>query len=126
MTDPAINNLKLKINKWRRQKPSRSTPMPEDLWHTAVQLCVRHKVGMVCRETGIDQGKLNLRMGKKCRTKKRRREKPSFVELTMPKMESNFDAQSCEFVRADGARLRVKVESSKLHSLVSSFFGGQP
>ncbi len=124
-SNPTIEQVKVKILKWRRLKRSRGSRMPQELLDMARALCARHKVRQVCKELGLDYRQLVTRGSVGVGKKIKKHENAPFVTVTLPERPfSDEQMHGCEFIRVDGARLRVNVATTKLSEFVGHFLGG--
>lgn len=105
---------------WRRKRPNQRSPIPDKLWRAAADLCEIYPVGEVRTELGIDYGKLKSKIAEFKQVKSA----PDFITVDLPTRSSTNPV--CEWIRPDGARLRVRVQPSQLNQVVADFFGGRP
>lgn len=114
-----LNELKRKIELWRKKKQHQRAAMPKQLWREAVDLCEVYSACRIRKELRLEHSKLKALLAVRGK-----QESPAeFVSIDLAnRMNVN---PVCEWVRTDGAKLRVRVPVSDLGQLVSSFFGGQ-
>ena len=114
-----LNRVKEQFASWRRKKHlAKRKKVPEYLWRAATKLCGRYSTGRVRNELVLDYEKLKTRVQESGQAPK------SFVTIEMPGP-STPEQTLYEWVRADGARLRVKMTASSVKQVVAEFLGGQ-
>jgi len=109
---PALaTQLRRRIERWRRQRTKRS-PMPQDLWASAVSLARRHGVYPIARALGIDYGALKKRVAP-CRQGGEKAAKISteFIELAPGPLlgHTGPSGMVVELSEADGSKLVVRL-----------------
>ena len=115
-----LEKVSRKFEVWRKQRRNQRSPIPEDLWRAAVDLCKSYRISQVRSELGLDYGKLKAKVTELGENKSQ----PEFINIDLPtRSETN---PVVEWVRPDGAKLRVRVGLSQLGQVVNEFFGGQP
>ena len=105
---------------WRRERLNRRARIPDKLWRAAASLCEVYPIDEVRTELGIDYGKLKSKRTEFEKVKAA----PNFITVDLPTRRSTDPL--CEWIRPDGARLRVRVQPSQLNQVVAEFFGGRP
>ena len=116
-----LNRVKEQFACWRRKKHLAKTKrVPEYLWRAATELCGRYSTGRVRNELVLDYKKLKDRV-QACG---QREPSKSFVTIELPKL-CVPEQTTCEWVRPDGAKLRVKMTASLVKQTVADFLGGQ-
>jgi hypothetical protein len=118
-----IERVKKQFSQWRLKKGSSKAPIPESLWQAAVSLYGPYRSGQITKELKLEGRKFRLKIAQLKGKKELRDRDDAFIEMTLPVTEAESEA-SCEWERGDGSKLRVKVPSNQLASLVSSFLGG--
>lgn len=121
-TESDFNKVKQSFKSWRKNKKHRGISIPANLWAQAVKLCGIYPIGRISRELSLEGGKLSEKV-----KAIKRSESPSFINIELPekKTEIRNDNSIFEWVRADGAKLRVKIPASDLPKILTSFLGGQ-
>ncbi len=114
-----LEKLKRKIELWRKKKRHQRAAMPKELWREAVDLCEVYSASRIRRELHLEHSKLRVLLEEKVNQGK----SGGFVSIDLPGRTSMNPV--CEWVRPDGAKLRMRMPASDLGQLVSSFFGGQ-
>lgn len=114
-----LRRAQRKFDKWRAGRPNARTPIPDKLWRTAVGLCRAHSVHEVRSALGLDYAKLKAKMSE---AEKPGQSRGCFVSVKLPPMTSSGPV--CEWVRQDGAKLRVRISTLELGRVVAEFFGG--
>lgn len=117
-----LNNVKQSFKSWRKDKKHRGISIPAKLWDQAVRLCGVYPLGRVSRELSLEGGKLSEKVRAAAKN-----QSSSFINIELPekKIEAKNDNSIFEWVRADGAKLRVKIPASDLPKILTSFLGGQ-
>lgn len=105
---------------WRKRRPNQRSVIPDELWRAAAGLCETFPIGQVRAELGVDYSKLRAKMAEFDHLKVA----PTFINVELPTRPGRDPV--VEWVRPDGARLRVRVEQSQLKQVVAEFFGGRP
>lgn len=125
--DPIIKNSKTDLEKvshqfdlWRKKRRNQRSPIPDDLWRAAVDLCKSYRISQIRSELGLDYGKLRSKVAELGKIKGQ----PEFINIDLPARSDTNPV--VEWVRPDGAKLRVRVSLSQLNQVVTEFFGGQP
>ena len=117
--DPDLQKVKLQFAAWRRKRDSVRAAMPENLKVSAVELCKVYSIGRVCAELSLVHAKLKKMVAEGSKASSR----PNFVSVELPLLRKLDPV--CEWIRPDGARLRIRVGAGDLNQVVASFFGGQ-
>lgn len=117
--DSRLKALKRKIELWRKEKQHQRAAMPKHLWREAVDLCEVYSACRIRRELRLEHSKLKTLLG----MREKQESSGEFVSIDLPNRTSVNPV--FEWVRPDGAKLRVRVPAGDLDQLVSSFFGGQ-
>lgn len=115
-----LKSVKRQFKLWRKNRPYRRAGIPARLWHEAVRLCEDYPVGQVRVALGLDHSKLKSKVAELNAADAM----PDFVNIELPALKS-ADSM-CEWVRSDGAKLRVQIDQSQLNQVVANFFGGRP
>ena len=102
---------------WRRRKTNARCRIPESLWREAAGVCENHSIGRVRAELGLNLNQL------KAKVEQFKEEEPTFVSVEVP-VPKTLDPV-CEWVRPDGARLRIRIQAGAVDQLVKSFLGGR-
>ena len=114
-----LEQAKRQLAAWRAEN-SAPTPLPGEIWDTAVRLARRHGVGQVARALRLDHGALKRRVEKPA-TGAQEFTSPTFIELlpvAPPATISKCDLR-VESRRGDGLRLRLTdVAPSALATLI--------
>jgi hypothetical protein len=85
-----------------------------------VEACEEHSMAAVCEELGLHGGRLKAKV-----TEFGKEEKAgSFVTVALPAADRTADPVA-EWIRADGAKLRVWIPTKELGSMVTEFLGGR-
>ena len=95
-TDPLpeeVDSLRREVQEWRRTKAGPGTPMPTEIWETAVRLARGFGVCRIARATGLDyvwlRKKLERRAGAASATAPTFLEVP--IEMVMPEQASDLE-----------------------------------
>ena len=123
MSKVSIDQTKRLLNEWRRNRKYIREAVPEDLRRAAVEIGRRYGSGIASRELDLSSGLLRgwIKAMTKRRTKKRntlmrkmagqsgRASNLDFVEVTptIRPEQLTHSGQWVEWLRADGARMRV-------------------
>lgn len=123
-----LSSVQQEFASWRGSRAHKKVKIPAGLWHKAVSLCQDHKVSEVSRKLSLESGALYRELKK---AKPRWKPKKSvFVSVplgppnvvTNPVVGSSLD---CEWVRGDGARLRVQgLDPENIGKMVITFLQG--
>jgi hypothetical protein len=84
-----------------------------------VRLCEIYPLGVVRNELGLDLNRIKAKI-----SEFKIKPKPTFVSVELPGL--RMADPVCEWVRPDGAKLRMRVSNQSLGELVTSFLGGRP
>jgi hypothetical protein len=114
-----LNHLKREFALWRNKKANARTQIPERLWAQAAHLSETYSVGRICAELGLDHRKLKEKAAKR----RARSTQPSFVSVELPGVKNTGSIY--EWIRPDGARLRVRMEAGTLDEVVCMFLRGE-
>ena len=83
MSADVVDDLSLtraEFERWRSHASGRGR-IPAHLWAQALALVEQHGVSSVCRELGLNAGRVRARLAEQPTPPKRRTTKPAFVEL---------------------------------------------
>ncbi len=106
-----VSQLRGRIERWRRERPERS-PMPAELWGSAVSLARRHGVYPIARALGVDYGALKKRVARCPKgAEKSGKSSPEFIELAPGPWLGRADSAGMvvELWDAEGAKLVVRL-----------------
>lgn len=103
---------------WRKTRRHEREAIPDELWRLAARLCESHPMGRVRSVLGLEAQKLKSKVGEFNVV----RSSPQFINVELPN--AGAPDPVFEWVRPDGARLRVRVQQSQLKQVVAEFFGG--
>lgn len=117
-----LDSLKHQFASWRSRRASEKGRTPEKLWRETVRLCDIYPVGTVRKELGLDLNRLKAKISQF--KKEQKRPKPTFVSVEFPVPQASDPV--CEWVRPDGAKLRIRIQPGSIDQLVRSFLGGRP
>ncbi len=126
-----LSRLKVEFAEWRKNKKSRTEPIPKPLMTKARKLCQHIKPFQVATELKIDSTKLkgSVANGKQRRTSRSRLAVNKFVNVELGKFGGDIPASvdsgfRCEWERGDGAKLRIDIGTLSLSEIVSGFLTG--
>jgi hypothetical protein len=114
-----LEDVRAKIQHWRRMRPSSRSRMPDALWDAAVALCEERTVHAVSQQLGLGYDRLRRKVVEaellQARAAAAETEAPEFVELRLAEPLEGVAAGSTparthelEVVRPDGAVLRLR------------------
>lgn len=125
--------LRERVGAWREAKGDSqggSSPMPPEIWETAVELARRYGPCQIARGVGVDYKTLRLRLAKDVGSPKLVR--PTFVQLpaTVDQVApvTTIAGATIELFRPDGSRMRIHLEAGRgmeAAGIVAAFLGGQ-
>ena len=125
--------LRERVEAWREAKgdsQAGSSPMPPEIWETAVELARRYGPCQIARGVGVDYKTLRLRLAKAVGSPKLVR--PTFVQLpaTVDQVApvTTIAGATIELFRPDGSRMRIHLEAGRgteAAGIVAAFLGGQ-
>jgi len=125
--------LRERVEAWREAKGDSqggSSPMPPEIWETAVELARRYGPCQIARGVGVDYKTLRLRLAKDVGSPKLVR--PTFVQLpaTVDQVApvTTIAGATIELFRPDGSRMRIHLEAGRgmeAAGIVAAFLGGQ-
>jgi len=123
--------LRERVEAWREGKggsPGGSSPMPPEIWETAVELARRYGPCQIARGVGVDYKTLRLRLAKA--VGKPDLVKPAFVQLPATLDQaipvSAVAGATIELFRPDGSRMRIHLEAGRgmeAAGIVAAFLG---
>jgi len=79
--DPKIQDLKEKLELWRKNKKKYRESIPEPLWAQAVDLCKKHPTGIVAKILGLSYTRLKDRLCSPAHKETDKDECTDFIEL---------------------------------------------
>ena len=140
-TDPLpeeVDSLRLEVQEWRRTKAGPGTPMPKEIWESAVRLARGFGVCRIARATGLDyvwlRKKLERRVGPTPATAPTFLEVP--IEMVVPGTTSDAGGNPgvsnrgnpgsvIEVAGQDGSRMRIQLGADSLDAagIIAAFFG---
>ena len=125
--------LRERVEAWREAKGDSqggSSPMPPEIWETAVELARRYGPCQIARGVGVEYKTLRLRLAKDVGSPKLVR--PTFVQLpaTVDQVApvTTIAGATIELFRPDGSRMRIHLEAGRgmeAAGIVAAFLGGQ-
>ena len=125
--------LRERVEAWREAKGDSqggSSPMPPEIWETAVELARRYGPCQIARGVGVDYKTLRLRLAKDVGSPKLVR--PTFVQLPATVNQvapvTTIAGATIELFRPDGSRMRIHLEAGRgmeAAGIVAAFLGGQ-
>ena len=128
-----LASLRERVEAWREAKGDSqggSSPMPPEIWETAVELARRYGPCQIARGVGVDYKTLRLRLAKDVGSPKLVR--PTFVQLpaTVDQVApvTTIAGATIELFRPDGSRMRIHLEAGRgmeAAGIVAAFLGGQ-
>jgi hypothetical protein len=116
-SQPDLQAVSRQFAEWRSRKTSTRCRIPKDLWAEAVRVCGTYPIRDVHKELGLNYDKLKKKVEGSAD-----KPKPSFVSVELPQPQTTDPM--CEWIRPDGAKLRVQISIGSLDQLVTSFLGG--
>lgn len=102
-----------RFQQWRSSRPSKSCPIPPELWAAAASCAKKHGTYRTALALGLDSGKLKKMI---CTTKVRQKRVPAFVEL-LPASRPSATECVVELESATGSRLRIHLRGAVLPDL---------
>lgn len=122
---PRVNRVRVRIERWRRQR-TQPSPMPEELWASAVSLARRHGVYPIARALRIDYGALKKRITPRPQVRSKIR-KTEFIELGPAPLLGHLEPAGMvvELSDEDGAKLVMRLpagDSVDVERLVAAFW----
>ena len=115
-----VNGLRVRVERWRDRRTKRS-PMPEDLWSAAVSLALTHGVSPIARALGLDYGRLKQRVAGTSEVGgENGRGSDGFIELNAGEFIAPCEPTETvlELSGADGARLVVRLAGQEAVDVV--------
>jgi hypothetical protein len=79
--NPAIEEVRQRLDSWRKTKKNHREPIPEDLWQTAADLARAHSVNSVSRALRLSYTDLKEHTYGHTKSGRKKRKTPSFVEI---------------------------------------------
>jgi len=127
-----LEDVRAKIEHWRRTRPSSRSRMPDALWDAAVALCEERTVHAVCQQLGLGYDRLRRKVVEAELLQARaaaETEAPEFVELRLAEPLEGVAAASTsarthelEVARPDGAVLRLRTSDDvDVYELTEAF-----
>ena len=106
-TQPTLEEVRGKLDNWRKIKRNHREPIPKDLWQAAADLARKHSVNTVSKELRLSYKDLKERVfgHQKLRSRDNKRP-PSFVELGYDQPFSGPEA-ALEMENTKGSKMRV-------------------
>lgn len=140
-TDPLpeeVDFLRMEVQEWRRTKAGPGTPMPTEIWETAVLLARGFGVCRIARATGLDYVWLRKKLER--RTGPAPAVAPSFLEVPIELVMAGGTKDGggkagapgpcdpgavIEVASADGSRMRIQLGGGGLDAagVVAAFLG---
>ncbi len=120
LPDVQVTPLRQQIERWRRTRTKKQSPMPEPLWRGAVELALEHGVYAAAQALRISYSSLRTRAevaGVVSRKAKQRGRSPTtFVELAVPPPAVGAipSGPVVEVTSASGQRLTVRLCGGEL------------
>jgi hypothetical protein len=126
--NPAIEEVRQRLDSWRKTKKNHHEPIPEDLWQAAADLARAHSVNSVSKALRLSYTDLKDHAcgHTKSRTKKRKRS--SFVEIE-PMVPSPFQEVTMEMENTKGSKVKISLKDlngSRIMSLAETFLNKLP
>ena len=124
-----VEQVRERIEEWRRTRPGKRSRMPEPLWAAAVALARKRGLYATTRDLRVSYDTLKTRLersGAKA-TGSKPAARPTFVELgaALP-FGAHASGTSVELTRRDGAKLVIRLgggERLDIAALVRGFWG---
>ena len=108
---PQIESVRQRLERWRRNRRRRS-PIPEELWASAVDLARRYGLAKTARALGLDYYSLKERIEAGDRQGSREMSaRPAFVEI-VPQPMAAVSECTLELEDRSGARMRVHLKGT--------------
>jgi hypothetical protein len=105
----AIGQLQRQLEQFRNTQPQR-TKLPEPMWQAAVELARQHGIYPVAHPLRLDYMGLKRRLGG-VPTHRRKASKPTFVELTEPRVVPLAE-YAIDFECPSGRKMRIQWKAS--------------
>lgn len=80
-TDSTIEEVRQRLDSWRKVKKNHREPIPKDFWQAAADLARTHSVNSVSKALCLIYTDLKLHTYSSTKPKEKKNKKPSFVEL---------------------------------------------
>lgn len=113
---PQIESVRQRLERWRRNRKQRS-PIPEELWASAVDLGRSYGLAKTARALRLDYYSLKERIDAGDRQGPREiSERPAFVEL-IPQPTAAVSECTMELENRSGARMRIHLKGSGVPDL---------
>ena len=120
----SLNEVLLKFEQWRRNRPTTRQPIPDHLWLAAADLHPEFSIHRISRALHLDYNKLKHHVRLQHSEVSRSSAIPEFMDLSF-----NEPLTTCEYVvemqQGNGSQMRITVSkgtSSDLLNLAQSFW----
>ena len=120
-TKPTLEEVKEKLENWRKNKTNHRQPIPKELWQAAVELARCHSINGVSKALRLSYADLKDRLYGPSKQKPSVRQKPaSFIELkySQPLMQ---EAITVDIENKRGARMRICIRETDIASIIKTF-----
>jgi len=113
-----LNEVLLKFEQWRQNRPTTRQPIPDHLWLAAVSLHPEFSTHRISRALHLDYNKLKHFISLQPDASRPPAAIPEFIELSF-----NEPNSSCEYVvemqQDDGSQMKIMVTKGKSSDLLS-------
>ena len=124
ITQPTLEEIKDKLESWRRNKTNHRQPIPKDLWQAAADLARGHSINQVSKVLRLSYADLKNRLyGSPVTSKKHVQKRPSFIELkySQPLMSEEI---TVDIENKKGCKMKISFkEKFDILELIKSFCG---
>ncbi len=126
-TDPAIEEVRQRLESWRKVKKNHREPIPGDLWQAAADLARAHSVNSVSKALRLSYMDLKQHAYGSTKPKTKNGKSPSFVELgsrSFPSREATMEMENQK-----GSKIRISLKGlndSGIMSLAQTFLNKLP
>ena len=107
--DPAIEEVRQRLESWRKIKKNPCEPVPGDIWQAAADLARVHSVNSVSKALHLSY--MDLKHHAYGSTKPKEKKKPTFVEIG-PLQPSPFQEATLEIENPKGSKVRISLKGS--------------
>jgi hypothetical protein len=80
-SEPTIQEVREKLELWRKNKKNVREPIPENLWQEAVELCKKHPAGIIAKKLSLSYTRLKDRLCGQAPKASDKDACPDFIEL---------------------------------------------
>ena len=121
-TQPVLEEVKDKLESWRKNKVNHRQPIPKDLWQAAADLARDGSINQVSKALRLSYADLKCHVyGSSVVSKKTGQKRPSFIELkySQPLMPENI---TVDIENKKGCRMRIYLKGNAgIFELIKSF-----